>query len=107
MFKLLLTFIISLVTLIVAYIGGLSLVYAIVIYNILSWAFVGAKFYAWFVLPVFANLPSIGFATMAGIYMFVNVFMPKTVTKSDKTNLFGFLIAPWVFLLLGWFFTVV
>ena len=109
MFKTFLAVLLAFIGLVIASVGTVSVAYAVVIYSILSWAFVGAKFYAWFVLPVFTNLPSIGFATMAGIYMFVQVFIYKGSgsNKVGKSFWILTLLAPWLWLLLGWFFTVV
>ena len=92
-----------------ACVSALTVGFALSICNILSWAFVATKFYVWFVHPVFSMLPSISFFQMAGLYMFAKVFNTNYTTTSanNKTLIAVSMVTPWVWLFVGWFFTII
>ena len=89
----------------IAVVGGL------LIYSSLSWGFVLHKFYYWFLLPVFPELPQINFWQAVGLYFIVGLFHNHN-SKSLKEELYekdkysraaALLFTPWLMLIIGWF----
>lgn len=78
-------------------------------YNILVWGFVCYKFWAWFVQPVFIELPSITYLQAIGLTFFVSIFKAEIKKKEDgdKKNTIAILIFPWMTLLIGLLFSFV
>lgn len=95
---------------IIAVFGVLALITFFVVYNAFSWGFVCYKFWGWFILPIFTTLPVITFWQAVGLMFFISLFRNHSQTEikeeyKDKTNQFMVvLLAPWVLLLLGYFF---
>ena len=78
------------------------------VYDTLAWGLVLHKFWGWFVLPVFVDLPVLTFVQALGL-MFVIGLFKSHVTQSIKkkyreeyTSLYVLLLAPWVSLLFGY-----
>lgn len=90
--------------------GVIALLTVIVMYNTFSWGFVCFKFWNWFVLPVFTTLPVITFWQAIGIMFFITLFKNQSTTvvkkeyKDQNSEIVMYLIAPWLLLLIGYFF---
>lgn len=90
------------------FIGGVTLIALFFIYNIFSWGFVFYKFYNWFILPVFTNLPQITFISAVGISIFTSMLNRNNQIKIDKTEeieytkAFLSIALPFLVLGLGW-----
>ena len=82
------------------------------LYGALSWGFVCWKFWYWFLLPVFPQLPQITFLQAVAIMVFMGLFrgQPTQVIKLEYTNpkLFNIIsiLGPWLSLCVGWFIHV-
>jgi hypothetical protein len=94
----------------IAFIGAVGLIAVVVIYNSLSWGFVCYKFYGWFVLPIFTQLPSIAFWQAVGLMFFISLFhnhssiaLKKEFEDSSQTITLA-VISPWVLFIIGYFF---
>lgn len=93
---------------------GILLVAAIIgfflMYNTLTWGLVCFKFWYWFGLPVFVDLPHIDFWQAVGLTFFFSLFKNNDIThrKSDddekQQSLYNFFLAPWLVLIIGWAF---
>jgi hypothetical protein len=87
--------------------GTIAVIPAILFYTSLSWGFVVFKFYGWFILSIFPQLPQISILYFIGIMFFLsalfhreNVSIKKEYT--DKTGAWTMLIiSPWLTLLCG------
>jgi hypothetical protein len=92
---------------ILAFIGGISLFFLITIYTTFSWGFVSFKFYQWFILSTFTELPHFSITQFVGFLLFVSVFVRHQPTQlkdeyKDKSSEWGLLlVAPWISLLIG------
>lgn len=95
---------------IIALVGACALVLALIVYSGLSWGFVAWKFWYWFILPVFPNLPHVGFWQSVGIFMFICLFHSggtsaiKDEYKDTSTQWANLLLTPWLTLLIGYVF---
>ena len=86
--------------------GGIAAVVGLLIYGSFVWGFVCMKFYYWFVLPVFPDLPHITFYHAVGLFIFIGLFrIHESKTKTldgaeikEETNWVLSLILPWVVL---------
>lgn len=77
------------------------------LYSSLSWGFVVLKFWGWFMLPVFPQLPHIVFPQAVGLAFFIGLFhnhtISRPITEEDKHRAHGVaLIVPWVTVLIGY-----
>lgn len=87
----------------------------LILYNCLSWGVVVWCFWDWFLLPVFPNLPELGYLKAVGLMFFIDLFknqvFPAIPTfkpefiKSDgkNTQSIATFISPWVVLIIGFF----
>ncbi len=76
-----------------------------------SWGFVLYKFWYWFLIPVFTELPEISFWAAVGLMMFVTLFKnhghkpaikEEYINKSKQSgNAFASFLTPWMVLLIG------
>lgn len=79
-----------------------------VIYGALVWGLVMYKFWGWFVLPIFTNLPAIEFKQAVGLAVFIGLFhtvqsqVLKKEYKDETQSIILPIIAPWVTLIIGW-----
>lgn len=84
---------------------------AIVVYGSFSWGFVLFKFWYWFLLPVFVELPQIDYLSAVGIMLFIGLFKNHATKVSIKdeflekeeklnTRIVNFL-SPWITLAIG------
>lgn len=78
-------------------------------YNILVWGIVFYKFWAWFVQPVFIELPSITYLQAIGLTFFISIFKLEIKKKEDedKKNTLAILIFPWMILIIGLLFSFI
>lgn len=77
------------------------------IYSTLAWGLVLHKFWGWFVLPVFTDLPDITFVEALGLMFVIGLFkgvMHQSIKKEyrDTNAEYALLLAPWVSLFFGW-----
>lgn len=77
-------------------------------YNILLWGFVAMKYWIWFALPLFPELPelsfghAVGLMTLAGLFKYKDLSSIKKEYKDEKIEIITFLVYPFIFLLFGW-----
>lgn len=77
-------------------------------YGAFAWGWVTYKFWIWFVLPVFTNLPELTVIQCVGLMMFISLFKgtPAQMIKNEYVNetLSNVLpiIAPILILFVGW-----
>ena len=91
--------------------GAIALLALVVIYESFSYGFLLYKFWYWFVLPAFPNLPHITFYHAVGLCFIIGLFKSKDFSEKvingvkieSKPNYVLMVIAPWITLLLGWF----
>lgn len=95
--------------------GGIALLAIFTLYA----AFVGGlilyKFYWWFLVPVFVNIPTITITQAMGMTFILTLF--RSVTEEDiiiegkkikkKVNWPRVIVTPWILLLMGWFIHIV
>lgn len=96
------------------FIGLGAIISAVLLYSAFSWGLVCAKFWAWFVLPIFLpafpQLPELGFWEAAGLMFFIGLFRNHSSTsikkeyRDDKNSLGITLLMPWLTLAIGWVF---
>lgn len=77
------------------------------VYSTLAWGLVLHKFWGWFVLPVFTDLPEITFVQALGLMFVIHLFkgvMHQSIKKEyrDVNAEYALLLAPWVSLFFGW-----
>ena len=95
------------------FIGGITLISLFFIYNIFAWGFVFYKFYHWFILPVFTNLPVITFINAVGISIFTTMLNRNNQINQTKTseieysNAFTNIALPFAVLGIGWIVYVI
>jgi hypothetical protein len=92
-----------------ALLGLILLIPLLLIYSGFSWGWVLYKFWYWFLIPVFPQIPHIGFYMAVGISVFLNVFKNhdtnsiKDEYKDNKYSRIGMSLAhPWIMLCAGW-----
>ena len=83
------------------------------IYGALSWGYVLLKFWSWFVLPVFPNMPHISFAQAVGlVFVFALIthkdadYIKYEFKESITTQVVDSMAAPWLMLICAWFLTL-
>lgn len=92
-----------------AILTAILIVSILVVYASFSWGFVAFKFYGWFILPVFPDLPHYSVIQFIGFLFFIGVFTSKggsTQIKKelrDETSEWTMtILSPWISLILGW-----
>jgi hypothetical protein len=82
------------------------IVFAAFLYDTLCWGLVMYKFWDWFLLPVFPELPALSFVQALGLMFVVGLFKNQYIQniKSEYTNSnYGqFFWMPWATLFFGW-----
>ena len=92
--------------------GALVLVPLLMLYSCFSWGLITLKFYTWFILPVFVNLPLITLVQAVGFIFFIGLFKGvstqniKKEYRDSTTEYIVLFITPWLSLLFGWLFKV-
>jgi len=88
----------------IALLGGIALFFLAIAYSTFSWGYVTYKFYYWFVLPVFTDLPAMSLAQAVGIALFISLFKNHSSKKTtgNETNWPLALAQPWVVVFVGW-----
>ena len=82
-----------------------ALMFIIIIYDALSWGLVTMKFWFWFLLPVFPELPELTFPLAVGLAFFISLFKNHMTTTSKNDiidNLTTLIVTPWIVLVVGW-----
>lgn len=100
----------TLLTVIIGILVFLVVIGAIFVYDTLAWGLVLYKFWGWFVLPVFATLPTLTFVQALGLMFVVGLFKNTYVgnnikdeyVKDKHSATWMLLLAPWVTLFFGW-----
>jgi len=93
---------------ILALLGVLVLVGILISYSAVSWGFVLFKYWSWFVLPVFPELPTINFIQAMGLMLVIGLF--RSVSDGnikdeykDSNKTWGIAIfSPWLTLAFAW-----
>jgi len=87
---------------------GLIVIFSIILfYGVLVQGLLIYKFYYWFLLPVFSDMPHITFAMAMGLSLVISLFKTTNVNdikkeyKEENTK-YVLLLTPWLLLLLGW-----
>ncbi|HII95297.1 MAG TPA: hypothetical protein HA367_06150 [Candidatus Methanofastidiosum sp.] len=78
----------------------------LLVYTSFSWGLVLFKFWGWFVLPVFENLPVLTFYQAIGLMLVIGLFHSHYITPKEydmKNEMVSRLLHPWVALFVGWF----
>ena len=93
---------------IAAVIGIILILGVLISYSAVSWGWVLFKYWGWFVLPVFPELPAINFVQAMGLMLVIGLF--KNVSDGnikdeykDSSKTWGVIIfAPWLTLVFAW-----
>ena len=92
-------------------VGLIALITGAVIYSTFAWGYVCFKFWYWFILPIFPNLPNLDFWQCIGIMFFIHLFKTHVSESKDETSksskygkLIGAILTPWILLLIASFF---
>lgn len=91
--------------------GAIALLALAVIYESFSYGFLLYKFWYWFVLPPFHELPHLTFFHCVGLFFVIGLFKSRDTSDKEingskikvKPDYVGMIIAPWIILLVGWF----
>lgn len=82
------------------------LVLAAYLYDTLCWGLVMYKFWEWFLLPVFPELPTLSFVYAVGLMFVVGLFKNQVLARPKEqyreSNYGQFFWMPWVTLFFGW-----
>lgn len=93
---------------IVAIVGVVGILLLILAYGAFSWGYVTFKFWYWFLLPVFPQMPHITFWQAVGLMMFISLFQNhssdsiKDEYKDKNSGAIVSIIAPWLTWLVGY-----
>ena len=88
----------------------LGIVVVALVYKPIVHGLVFYKFYAWFVLPIFIELPEISYLSSVGLIFFISLLkgsggshqkIKEEYCKSDYTSWY-IIVGPWLALLMGW-----
>ena len=100
----------TLITVLIGIIVFLVIIGAFFVYDTLSWGLVLYKFWGWFVLPVFVELPALTFVQALGLMFVIGLFKNRHVgdsikdeyKKNKNESTWILILSPWVSLLFGW-----
>lgn len=87
---------------------GIAIFVGLLFYSCFAWGFVVSKFYVWFIIPLFPDVPDISVAGFIGIMLFLFALLPKHVNsirdeyKNVGMEWGGSLLGPWLSLFCGW-----
>ena len=93
-------------------IGVLFLLGFFILYSTFSWGLVTYKFWYWFLLPIFPELPLLNFWQAVGIMFFISLFKShsgegiKSEYKDTTSHTISVLLAPWFTLLIGYLINI-
>lgn len=91
-----------------AFLGIVILIAVLFFYDALSWGLVASKYWVWFALPIFPELPelsfgyAVGLMCLAGLFRYKNTEVIKKEFKDSSTTNVLMIIYPWLFLFFGW-----
>lgn len=77
-------------------------------YDVLSWGLVASKYWIWFALPIFPELPELSFGHAVGLMCLASLFRAKNYLsikkeyKDSTAEITTMIIMPWAFLFFGW-----
>lgn len=81
---------------------------ALYAYATAAWGFVLMKFYSWFAMPVFKELPALQYAQFVGLWWIVRLFNMYNATQKKGQEVYTeksavmVVISPAWYLLFGW-----
>ena len=89
--------------------GGLFLIPFLLIYGAFVKALVLSKFYTWFIIPLFIDLPVFNFWQWVGIALTLQLLKSgrESIKKeyTDQTSMWTkVILGPWIVLLIGYLF---
>lgn len=93
--------------------GALALIAVAFFYSAFAWGFVTYKFWYWFLLPVFPELPEVTLAQCVGIYVFISLFhnhLPQVIKKEYRDDSMGTwiqILAPVMIYVIGWLMHII
>lgn len=85
------------------------IVCGVIVYTSFSWGFVAYKFYGWFILPTFPELPMFTITQFVGFVLFVSVMTHKEKPSLKKElidesgMILNVIFTPWIVFLMGLF----
>jgi len=80
----------------------------VLFYSSFSWGFVASKFYLWFIVSSFPQVPDITIAQFVGISLFLSAILPQKITQIKSEYMDGtytwtaIVLAPWITLVCGY-----
>ena len=83
------------------------------LYSSLAWGLVGLKFYNWFLLPIFIDLPIINYWQAVGLMFFISLFRNHTNSsikeehKDKKLVWIQISLGPWITLFIGYLMYII
>ena len=92
----------------IAIFGVIGIIALAFVYSTFAWGLVTYKFWYWFILPIFPDLPEVTFLQCIGMYMFISLFhglhinAMKKEYKDENAERWAAVIAPIVVLMIGW-----
>ena len=90
--------------------GIIALLIGLVLYSTFSWGFVLYKFWAWFLIPIFPNLPQLTIMEAIGLMFMIGLFHARNYTsikkefKEKTTEYASMVLSPWIALIIASFF---
>lgn len=91
--------------------GAVALIAIAILYESFSFGFLLYKFWYWFIIPSFPQVPHITFYHAVGLVLVIGLFKTHDYSTREingneikvKPDYIQLLIAPWVILIVGWF----
>lgn len=93
---------------IITLIGIIFFIPLLVLYSSFSWGYVATIISAWFIIPLFPQMPVLTWLQFAGIGFFINCFVHKSSTsikkeyKDSSGDYITTFLSPWLTLLGAW-----
>jgi len=92
-------------------IGVVGIMGGLIVYNTFVWGFICYKFYYWFILPVFTQVPLITLSQAIGFIFFISLFKNNyydNIKKEFKDEwwkpILSMMLTPWALFVLAYFF---
>lgn len=91
--------------------GAIAAIGLLVLYNAFAYGYVVYKFWYWFILAAFPQLPELTLPHAIGLMFFISLFRSRDMSDSTingveikkKANWAGELLAPWIIIFIAWF----
>jgi len=93
---------------IIVFIGVIAIIISAILYSVFMWGLVLYKFWYWFLLPIFTELPEITYLMAVGLMLFIGLFQSHfSISIKDKYLKKSYeylnLLTPIITLSIGWF----